>query len=163
MTAAVYRRTVFDEVGLLDEQFGSYLEDVDFGLRCALHGIRGCYEPAAVAMHEGSATLGGEWNAASTRLIARNQMVLAKKYGAGLSWPVLLGQGLWGLLAARRGAGWAWFQGKIEGYRTEVRKTESGNLGQILLRQEREIQGLLAASGTSQFYWRVYAALSGGA
>ena len=36
MTAALFRRTLFDEVGLLDEAFESHLEDVDFGLRCAL-------------------------------------------------------------------------------------------------------------------------------
>src|SRR5262249_50100567 len=34
MTAAIFRADLFDELGLLDESFESYLEDVDFGIRC---------------------------------------------------------------------------------------------------------------------------------
>ena len=34
-TAALFRAELFQRVGLLDESFESYLEDVDFGLRCA--------------------------------------------------------------------------------------------------------------------------------
>jgi hypothetical protein len=41
MTAAVFRRSLFAELGSLDEHFGSYLEDIDFGIRCALSGIEG--------------------------------------------------------------------------------------------------------------------------
>ena len=165
MTAAVFHRSVFDRVGLLDEQFGSYLEDVDFGIRCALNGISGYYEPAAVASHVGSASLGGQWNAASVRLIARNQVLLAKKYGGGASWPVLAGQGLWGLASLKQGVGKAWIQGKIEGCRLKVDTLETGQqrLQQILSSQEHEIESLLAESGTRQFYWSAYKALTGGA
>ena len=46
-----------------DEDFGSYLEDVDLGLRCVREGYRGIYVPDAVAWHHGSATL-GRWNRA---------------------------------------------------------------------------------------------------
>src|SRR5262249_28437228 len=35
MTAAMFRRSLFSETGSLDERFESYLEDIDFGLRCA--------------------------------------------------------------------------------------------------------------------------------
>ena len=164
MTACVFRRSVFDEVGLLDEQFGSYLEDVDFGIRCALLGIRGYYEPSAVVWHEGSATLGGEWNAASVKWIARNQVVLSKKYGLAHSWPVMVGQLLWGLAALKRGTAAAWIQGKIEGYRLEVRtlNSEKGSLKQILRSQEQEIRGLLSESANGQLYWSAYMALTRG-
>lgn len=164
MTAALFRRSVFDEVGLLDEQFGSYLEDVDFGIRCGLNHIRGCYEPTAVAWHEGSVTLGGEWNRSSVRLIARNQVLLAKKYGGLWSWPVLLGQSLWGLTALKRGVAGAWIQGKIEGGRLAVAPCGvecGGRVREMLLSQEREIPGLMAESGTRQAYWSYYLALSG--
>lgn len=57
MTAALFRRELFVEIGNLDERFGSYLEDVDFGLRAALAGHTGAFVPAAVAYHRGSATL----------------------------------------------------------------------------------------------------------
>ena len=164
MTACAFRRTVFDQVGLLDEQFGSYLEDVDFGIRCSLAGIVGYYEPAAVAWHEGSATLGGEWNARSVQWIARNQVLLAKKYGAA-AWPVLVGQSLWGLAALKRGTAGAWIQGKIEGYRLKVdpMNVEKARLSGILHSQERQIHALLTQSGTSPLYWSSYMSLTGGA
>ena len=38
MTAALFRSSLFHEVGGLDEDFGSYMEDVEFGIRCALAG-----------------------------------------------------------------------------------------------------------------------------
>ncbi len=57
MTAALFRRRLFDEVGLLDERFESYLEDVDFGLRCARRGRYGVYVPQARVLHLGSAMI----------------------------------------------------------------------------------------------------------
>jgi len=54
--AAMYRRSVFDEVGPFDEAFFAYLEDVDWGFRAQLLG-RGCvYVPSAIAYHVGSAS-----------------------------------------------------------------------------------------------------------
>jgi GT2 family glycosyltransferase len=49
---------VFDEIGLLDESYTSWFEDVDLGLRAQLAGFRCWYEPSAVVHHHGSATLG---------------------------------------------------------------------------------------------------------
>ena len=173
MTAVLFRKSVFDRVGLLDEQFGSYLEDVDYGLRCALQGIRGYYEPSAVVSHEGSATLGGEWNPGSTRWIARNQVILARKYSGRLiwfSWPVF-GRSIAMDLAAvlKRGQIRSWIQGKIEGCRAEVNplasqsfENENGELNQILRSQEQETRRLLTESGADQRYWRAYSALTGG-
>src|SRR3982750_100270 len=53
-TAAVFRTELFQRIGMLDERFESYLEDVDFGIRCASQGYTGAYVPAAVAHHVGS-------------------------------------------------------------------------------------------------------------
>ena len=54
--AAAYRRSAFDELGLFDEDFFAYLEDVDWGFRAQLAG-RGCvYVPTAIAYHVGSAS-----------------------------------------------------------------------------------------------------------
>ena len=54
--AAAYRRSAFDEIGLFDEDFFAYLEDVDWGFRAQLAG-RGCaYVPSAIAYHVGSAS-----------------------------------------------------------------------------------------------------------
>ncbi len=48
-TAVLFRTELFKRVGLLDERFESYLEDVDFGLRCAIKDMKGVYVPDAVA------------------------------------------------------------------------------------------------------------------
>jgi GT2 family glycosyltransferase len=54
--AALYRRSAFETVGMFDEAFFAYLEDVDWGFRAQLAG-RGCvYVPTAIAYHVGSAT-----------------------------------------------------------------------------------------------------------
>jgi GT2 family glycosyltransferase len=166
MTAALFRRSVFERIGELDEQFGSYLEDVDFGLRCAGQGVTGWYEPSAIAWHEGSATLGA-WKPATVRLIARNQVLLARKYHrAGGTWPVVAGQLAWGLLALKNHTGWAWIQGKIEGCRQPAHTFEmnsvSTSIASTLTAQERAIRNLLAQEeGPSQSYWSLYFSLCG--
>src|SRR5258708_330524 len=57
-TAALFRAELFHRVGPLDDMFESYLEDVDFGIRCATNGYSGVYVPGATARHRCSATLG---------------------------------------------------------------------------------------------------------
>ncbi len=57
--AALYRRQLFDEVGLFDERFVGYCEDVDWNFRMQLAGYRCMYVPSAIAYHWGSATGGG--------------------------------------------------------------------------------------------------------
>lgn len=54
--AAAYRRSVLEEVGLFDERFFAYFEDVDLGLRLRLAGYRCVYVPEARIHHVGSAT-----------------------------------------------------------------------------------------------------------
>lgn len=115
-TALLVRRELFETVGYLDERFGSYLEDVDFGLRAAAAGAWGVYEPGAVARHEGSATL-GQWSPRMVELLSRNQVLLiAKHFPEGwtsrFGLPVFVGHLLWGLLALRHGRFSAWLKGK---------------------------------------------------
>jgi len=49
--AAFYRRLLFQEVGLLDEDFYMYLEDVEFSLRARMAGYRCRYLPEAIVYH----------------------------------------------------------------------------------------------------------------
>ncbi|RPJ85196.1 MAG: glycosyltransferase family 2 protein [Acidobacteria bacterium] len=49
--AAFYRRRLFDQVGLFDERYYMYLEDVDFSLRARLAGFNCLYTPDAVVYH----------------------------------------------------------------------------------------------------------------
>ncbi len=159
MTAALFRRQLFNEIGVLDEAFESYLEDVDFGLRCALAGRQGIYVPAAVARHRGSSTL-GTWNPDTVRYLARNQVLLAAKYFRGQPrWPILAGQLLWGLVALRHGCGVPYLLGKISGLKA-ARSIVPDLLQVELLRgvveaSEKEIFELERQAG-SGWYWRAY-------
>ncbi len=56
--AAVYRRSTLMEVGLFDEDFHAFYEDIDWDLRAQLAGFECRYVPSAVVFHMGSATLG---------------------------------------------------------------------------------------------------------
>lgn len=154
MTAAIFRRELFDRVGLLDESFGSYLEDVEFGIRCALDGCTGVYVPDAVAFHEGSATLGGSWSWGTTYWISRNQVLLARKYAAGL-WPAVWGQFLWGILALKHRVFGAWCKGKLDGLRSTIHKKCHQNLLRIVVESERQIVDLQRRTGWD-WYWRQY-------
>ena len=50
--AAIYRRALFDEVGLFDEDFFWIGEDIDFGVRCLIRGKRCLYVPSARIRHK---------------------------------------------------------------------------------------------------------------
>lgn len=77
--AALYRRRMLDEIGLFDEDFGSYCEDADLSFRAQLAGHRCLYVPEAVVYHVGSASTGGKRSATATRLGTRNSLLLLAK------------------------------------------------------------------------------------
>ena len=169
MTAALFRIELFEKVGLLDEFFESYLEDVDFGLRCARRGYGGVYVPQAVAYHAGSATLGA-WHAATVRRLSRNQVLLVAKHYPPkwvrrYGWPVCVAQALWGLVAARHGVGLAWARGKVEGFKrfgvVRAASCPDGHedIGKIVDESERELLALQRETGFD-LYWRLYFALT---
>ena len=159
-TAVLYRRTVFDQVGLLDETFGSYYEDVDFGLRCAEAGITGEYEPAAIALHEGSATLGA-WRPATVRLLTRNHRLLIQKhFGENLDWQtkcrLFVSRGLWALLAIRHGQARAWWHGRREPLPPlTTQLPDQLRLRAVLAESETELHRLQKETGFD-WYWRLY-------
>ncbi|HTR38565.1 MAG TPA: glycosyltransferase family 2 protein [Bryobacteraceae bacterium] len=164
-TAAVFRAGLFERVGLLDERFESYLEDVDFGLRSAAAGFAGLYVPEASAWHRGSATL-GRWHPDTVRRIARNQLlIVAKHYPARwilrYGWPVFIAQTLWGLTALRHRCFVAYLTGKCEGLRQfhQLRGERRAGLGAILEQSENEILELQRSTGFD-LYWRLYFALT---
>lgn len=58
--AAIYRREVFDKIGLFDEDFFAYLEDVDLSFRAQLRGFKCLYVPTAIVYHMMGGTSGGK-------------------------------------------------------------------------------------------------------
>lgn len=78
--AAIYRKSVFSEIGVFDPDHFAYLEDVDIGYRAMIHGYRNVYEPSAVVYHVGSGASGAvQYSAFKVRLSARNSRYLLYK------------------------------------------------------------------------------------
>jgi GT2 family glycosyltransferase len=77
--AAIYRRSVFQEIGLFDELHFAYLEDLDVGYRARIAGYENRYCPTAVVYHYGSGTSGSKYNPFKVRLAARNSVYLNYK------------------------------------------------------------------------------------
>jgi GT2 family glycosyltransferase len=105
--AAAYRRSLLDEIGLFDEDLGSYCEDVDLAWRAQLAGFRCVFAPKAVVYHRLSATGGGP---IASYYTGRNFIyIIIKDYPAALlkrHWPKILSAQLritWEALRAWRG------------------------------------------------------------
>jgi GT2 family glycosyltransferase len=54
--ASLYRSKLFEEIGIFDEDFFAYYEDVDISFRAQLAGWKIAYEPKAVVRHQIGAT-----------------------------------------------------------------------------------------------------------
>ncbi|MEY4176072.1 MAG: hypothetical protein RI900_3237 [Actinomycetota bacterium] len=83
MSAAVFRASAFRTVGLLDERYFLYYEDVDWALRSHLSGHRTLFVPEAVAWHEHAASTRALGERRRFRLVQRNLLLCA---AANLSW-----------------------------------------------------------------------------
>jgi GT2 family glycosyltransferase len=77
--AALYRKSLFEEVGHFDEDFVSYCEDGDLSFRAQLAGHRCFYVPGAVVYHMGRASTGGKRSPTATRLGTQNSLSLLVK------------------------------------------------------------------------------------
>jgi GT2 family glycosyltransferase len=75
--AALYRRSFLEEVGEFDEGFGSYLEDVDLGLRGRLLGYRYLYAAEAQILHKSHGA--GIGRSRYVFLMTRNRLCLLVK------------------------------------------------------------------------------------
>jgi GT2 family glycosyltransferase len=169
-TALLIRRDLFLKAGSLDETFGSYLEDVDFGLRLCKLECHGLFVPSALASHLGSATFGA-WSYRATRLQSRNQLLLvARHYPSGwfrrFGRAVVAAQFLWGLLALRRGVFGAWLAGKLDALRVwSVVRNGSTHMDAAWLASNLSTceHGILKWQGhpPRDAYWRWYFRLAG--
>lgn len=106
--AALYRRTLLDQIGTFDERYGSYLEDVDLAWRAQLAGFGCRFAPKAIVYHRVSATGGGQL---ASYLNGRNWIyVLIKNVPTSILrryWPLILRTQLevsWEAIRAWRGA-----------------------------------------------------------
>ena len=79
--------TALAEVGLLDERFFAYHEDVDWCTSARARGLRILFAPAARAVHRGGASLAPHGHASPVRyLSARNTVLFARKHARAGEW-----------------------------------------------------------------------------
>lgn len=76
---AMYRRKVFDEIGLFDEDFFAYADDAEIGIRARLAGWKCLYVPKAILYHKNSGT-GGQHSPFKAFYVERNRFWITIKY-----------------------------------------------------------------------------------
>lgn len=154
--AAIYRKSVLNEIGLFDEAHFAYLEDLDIGYRARIHGYRSYYEPDAEVIHYGSASTGSRYNERKTLLAAANSVYVIAK-----NMPLL--QRLWNLpfllpgffikflFFCRKGMGKLYLKGLWEGLKKSC--SEEGKLRKVPF-QWKHLPGYLAVQG--QLYANIF-------
>lgn len=70
--AALYRRSMLVDIGLFDQDYFAYLEDVDIGLRAQTAGYKCFYVPTAIIYHLGCGTTGSGYSPLVVRLSSQN-------------------------------------------------------------------------------------------
>lgn len=87
--ALLIRRHVFEQIGVFDEQFFLYLEDLDFSLRVQRAGFALLFVPHAHVWHAGSASTADnhEWRMFH---LMRSSVLFLKKYGGVWFLPLLV-------------------------------------------------------------------------
>jgi len=88
-TLLVKRDAIYN-IGLLDPDYFSYTEDIDWCYRTTKCGYRILYVPNAKIWHKVSATTGGEMSATSLYYIVRNTIIFMKKNARFYQWPTYL-------------------------------------------------------------------------
>ena len=118
--AAIYRRHIFSQIGLFDENHFAYLEDIDVGYRAKIYGYENIYCPTALVYHVGSGTSGSKYNSFKVKLSARNNIYLNYKNMPLLQLiinfiPLFLGHIVKYLFFLRKGFGNDYYNGVKEG------------------------------------------------
>lgn len=118
--AAIYRKSVFDQIGYFDENHFAYLEDIDIAYRARIHGYHNYYEPTAIVYHAGSAVSGSRHNDFKVSLSSRNSIYLIYK---NMPLPqiiinlpfLLIGTLIKFLFFTKKGMGKTYIKGIVEG------------------------------------------------
>lgn len=79
--AVLIRREVFEKIGLYNEEYFLYLEDLDFSVRALRAGFKIIYQPAAVVWHK-NAQSGGFGSGIHDYFFTRNRLLFGLKYAS---------------------------------------------------------------------------------
>ncbi len=82
------KREVIEKIGLLDEDYFAFFEDLDWNIRAQEAGYQSVYVPLSVIWHKGSNTIGLK-SPAYYFLHARNRILFAKKHLGLISFWIL--------------------------------------------------------------------------
>ena len=77
--AAFYKKEVFEDIGLFDETFFAYYEDIDLSFRAQLAGYKCLYEPKAVCYHKRGGTSSVATHGFQTEMCERNLVLMRIK------------------------------------------------------------------------------------
>ncbi|MCR5477515.1 MAG: glycosyltransferase family 2 protein [Lachnospiraceae bacterium] len=129
--AAIYRRSVFAEIGTFDEDHFMYLEDLDICYRALIHGYYSLYEPRARVLHYGSASTGSRYNEKKVLFSAANNIYVIYKnmpvLQILLNLPLLLaGFGIKTVFFLKKGLGSAYLKGLAGGFRKSLKASRLG-------------------------------------
>jgi GT2 family glycosyltransferase len=117
--ASLYRVGMLEKVGLLDDDFFAYYEDVDLSFRAQLAGWKVRYQPKAIAYHQIGATSSKLKGFATYQTMKNQQILLYKnlpKARRGIIWRrFTLAHTLFLLRAISRGQGWPAIKGDLRG------------------------------------------------
>ena len=105
--AALYRRSMLDQIGLFDSDYFLYCEDTDLGLRGRLAGWNCLYVPGAVVEHDYSSTT-GRASAQKAYFVERNRLYTVVKLFPVFLWPLVPWYSAWRYAAHL----WAMLQGR---------------------------------------------------
>ena len=124
--ASLYRVSMLQEIGLFDEDFFAYYEDVDVSFRAQLAGWKIKYIPEAIAYHDTGSTSRKIKGFTTYQTMKNQPLVVFKNVPASLMWPVLwrftIAHTLFFVRAISRGQGWIALRGDTEGTRLLFRK-----------------------------------------
>ncbi len=101
--AALYRRSMLDEVGVFDADYFLYCEDADLGLRSRLAGWECRYVPTAQVDHDYSVSA-GRASALKAHFVERNRLYTVCKVFPLVLWPLVPGYSLYRYAAHVRAA-----------------------------------------------------------
>lgn len=154
--AAIYRRSVFDEIGLFDVEHFAYMEDIDVGYRARIFGYRNYYEPRAEVIHYGSASSGSRYNEFKASLASANNVCVVWKNMPLLQWIINLPFLLIGFFAkflffCKKGMGRIYLRGLAKGF--SLAFTPAGRKHKVRF-QPKNLRHYLAIQG--QLYLNVF-------
>ena len=85
------KKEVFEKIGLMDERYFVYMDDVDFMYRAMKAGIKLMYLPDAKLLHKVGCLTGGEDSPFAHRYCTRNRVYfMLKHFGTVLAAPMLI-------------------------------------------------------------------------